>query len=67
MDSTRNSLKDHEVLPAWLREAADEIEKAHRVLDNWSVERGYISVLGGGGYVSYTLAARIELLGRRND
>jgi hypothetical protein len=27
-------VKDRETLPTWLREAADELEKAHRILDD---------------------------------
>ena len=50
--------KDGDVLVAWLREAANELEKAHAVLDFLKVPRS----LKPGSDVECTLAARIALL-----
>lgn len=50
------SKRDGDVLVAWVREAADELEKAHGILDAYSVPRA----IGGDG-VQCTLAARIAL------
>lgn len=49
-------MKDAEKLVAWLREAATELEKAHRVLDDENVPRE------AANGVTYSLAARIVVL-----
>jgi hypothetical protein len=49
---------DAEKLIAWIREAANELEKAHRILDEMAVPRRI-----PGSDVECTLAARIVLLG----
>ena len=46
---------DSDKLTAWMREAADEIDKAHVILDNYEVPR---SLTNDG--VEMTLAARIN-------
>lgn len=53
-----DKLDDADKLIAWLREAAFELENAHRVLDGEDVPRR--------GEVPYTLAARIALLADRH-
>jgi hypothetical protein len=50
-------MNDAEKLVAWLREAADELEKAHAFLDALGVPRQM-----PGTDVDCTLAARIGLL-----
>ncbi len=49
-------MNDGDKLVAWLREGADELEKAHRLLDAYSVPRCL-----PGTEVECTLAARIAL------
>lgn len=49
--------KDAETLIAWVREAADELEKSHAILDELQVGRKL-----PGSVWEYTLAARIALL-----
>lgn len=44
---------------AWLREAADELEKAHRLLDDLGVPEGSTPK------IPYSLAARIMVLSAR--
>ena len=48
--------RDAERLVAWVREAAEELENAHEVLDNAGVARSL-----PGSPVECTLAARIAL------
>lgn len=50
-------MKDAELLVAWVREAADELEKAHALLDDIRVPRGC-----GPENTPMTLAARIAVL-----
>lgn len=50
-------MRDGDTLVAWVREAADEIEKAHAFLDDCGVPRSL-----PGTEVECTLAARIALL-----
>lgn len=50
-------MSDAEKLITWLREAADELEKAHAYLDHLGVPRG----MDDDG-IDCTLAARIALL-----
>jgi hypothetical protein len=49
------SVKDAEKLVAWVREAANELEKAHAFLDALGIPRGLSDA-------DCTLAARISLL-----
>ena len=49
-------MKDHEKLIAWLREAADELEKTHRVLYEMNVPEN------APDGTPYSLAARVALL-----
>jgi hypothetical protein len=51
------AMRDAEKLIAWLREAADELEKAHAYLDAINAPRRV-----PGSDVDCTLAARIALL-----
>jgi hypothetical protein len=53
--------RDGDKLVAWLREAADELEKAHAFLDHLGVPRS----IPGNEPVECTLAARISLLADR--
>jgi hypothetical protein len=53
-------MRDAEKLVAWLREAADELEKAHRILDAEDVPRSLPD-----SDAECTLAARIALLADR--
>ena len=48
-------MRDAEKMVGWLREAADELEKAHGILDDAGVPRSITDV-------DCTLAARIALL-----
>ena len=50
-------MSDAAKLVAWLREAADELEKAHRYLDDIDVPRRLLS-----SEVELTLVARIAYL-----
>lgn len=50
--------RDGDTLVAWLREAADELEKAHAILDHYGVPRS----VPGTEPAECTLAARIALL-----
>lgn len=50
-------MNDGDTLVAWLREAADELEKAHAILDGYGVPR----TLNQDDGVECTLAARIAL------
>lgn len=50
-------MRDGETLVAWLREGADELEKAHRLLDDLLIPRSL-----PGTKVECTLTARIALL-----
>lgn len=50
--------RDGDTLIAWLREGADELEKAHAFLDHLEVPRS----IPGNGPTECTLAARIALL-----
>jgi hypothetical protein len=50
-------MRDGDKMAAWLREAADELDTAHQLLDDLGVSR---SVSDDG--VDCTLAARIALL-----
>jgi hypothetical protein len=52
--------RDGDKLAAWLREAADELDKAHALLDDLGVPRST-----PGSDVECTLAARIALLADR--
>jgi hypothetical protein len=49
-------MRDGDKLTAWLREAADEIDKAHAILDEAGMPRRL-----PGSDVECTLAARIAL------
>ena len=53
---TTERRRDGDKLVAWLREGADELEKAHRTLDNYGVPRSR-----PGSDCECTLAARISL------
>jgi hypothetical protein len=53
--------RDGDTLVAWVREAADELEKAHAILDVHGVPRGLPVEMGGDGKTECTLAARIAL------
>jgi hypothetical protein len=55
-------MRDGDKITAWLREAADELDKAHAILDAHDVPRS----LPGTG-VECTLAARIALALSRED
>lgn len=57
VDSRKN---DAELLIAWVREAADELEKAHAYLDALDVPRGFPD-----SDADCTLAARISILAER--
>lgn len=54
-------MRDGDKLAAWLREAADEIDKAHAILDAHDIPRGLPRNLGGDGKTECTLAARIAM------
>lgn len=53
--------RDGDKLTAWLREGADEIDKAHAYLDAVGVPRALSPEHGGDGTTECTLAARIAL------
>ena len=59
-DSARQ-MSDGDKLVAWLREAADELENAHALLDAYKTPRKLPAGLGGDGTTECTLAARISL------
>jgi hypothetical protein len=52
---------DGDKMSAWLREAADELDKAHAILDAYGVPRSLPRSLGGDGETECTLAARIAV------
>lgn len=52
-------MRDAEKMVAWVREAADELEKAHRILDDEGVPRERTTPGALVETVPMTLAARI--------